>query len=98
MSKDNKVEESVSIIGTPNFIEFIEGIREQGVEFDKKAMGGVDDNYDPVLIKVDRENVKKDLKKLDIELPIMTPKIYRAHEKLEEIDVSSILEKKDRLK
>ena len=49
-------EESVSIIGTPNFLEFIETIKQQGVEFDKKKMGGVDDEYTPILIEVTRES------------------------------------------
>ena len=53
-------EESVSIIGTPNFLEFIETIKQQGVEFDKKKMGGVDDEYTPILIEVTRESEKKD--------------------------------------
>ena len=91
-------EETVSIIGTTNFIEFIMSIKEQGVEFDKKAMGGVPDEYDPILIEVDRENAKKDLVKLDIELPILTPKIYRASDKLGNIDISKILKKDETLK
>ena len=92
-----KEEETVSVIGTQNFIDFIQSIEEQGVEFDKKAMGGVEDSYDPILIEVDRGNKGKNLEKLDIELPIPTPKIYRAHDRLEEIDVSKILNKKSAL-
>ena len=91
MDRNNNEEEVVSIIGTVNFLNFIETIREQGVEFDKKPMGSdTDDIHDPILIEIDKSNTKKDLVNLDIELPILTPKIYRAHEKIEEIDVSSI--------
>ena len=86
-------EESVSIIGTPNFLEFIETIKQQGVEFDKKKMGGPDDEYTPILIEVIRESEKKDLVNLDIELPVLTPKIYRAHERLHELDVSEAIPK-----
>ena len=93
----NKEEENVSVIGTQNFIDFIQSIEDQGVEFGKKAMGGVEDPYDPILIEVDRENKRKNLEKLDIELPILTPKIYRVHDRLEEIDVSKILDKKETL-
>ena len=88
-------EEIVSIIGTKNFISFIEKLKEQGVEFDEKKMGGVSEKYDPLLIEIDRDNEKKDLEKLDIELPILTPKIYRAHEALEGMDVSKILKKNE---
>ncbi len=95
--KRDSEEEIVSIIGTQNFIDFIESVKEQGVEFDKKAMGGVQDEYDPILIEVDRENTKKDLVKLDIEVPLLTPKIYRAHEKLSDIDESKILKKSEAL-
>ncbi len=42
----------------------------------------------PVVIEVDNENVKKDIEKLDISLPRITPRIYREHKDLEEIDVS----------
>ena len=92
MSLENE-EEVVSIIGTQNFMNFIESIKEQGIEFDRKAMGGLDDEYDPIVIEVDRENKKKDIAKLDIEIPILRPKLYRAYDKLEDIDTSKILSK-----
>ena len=95
MDRENNDGEYVSVIGTSNFIDFIESIKNQGVEFDKKKMGGVDDKYDPILIEIDRENIKKDIVKLDIELPVLTPKIYRGHDKLEELDVSSIINKEE---
>ena len=37
----------------------------------------------PIVIEVDRDNVKKDLETLDIELPILTPRIMRDYKSLE---------------
>ena len=93
----NMEDESVSVIGTQNFLDFIETIRQQGVEFDKKKMGVADDQYDRILIDVDRDNIKKDIPRLDIELPILTPRIYRAHDKLEELDSSQVITPEERL-
>jgi len=82
--------EKVSVIGTPPFIEFIEGIQHEGVELEYKPMGeGTPPNV-PLIIEVDEENKDKDLINLDIKIPILTPRNYREYKDLNELDLSKI--------
>jgi len=83
------VEEYVSVIGTPAFMEFVESIKAEGVTLDTKPMGNSGGANGPEVIQVDHENPKKDIEKLDIELPILTPRIQREFKNLEELDVDS---------
>ena len=48
----------------------------------------------PIVIEVDHENTKKDLDALDIQLPRLTPRIYREWKNLEELEVSAFTSKK----
>ena len=98
MSGGNTEEETVSVIGTENFIRFIETIKSQGVDFDRKRMGNSEDEeYQPILIEVDRGNVKKDIDNLDIEVPMLFPKVFRDYEKLYMLDEKKLLKKGDAL-
>lgn len=82
------VEEYVSIIGTPAFMDFVKSINSEGVILDKKAMDVGTKPITPIVIEVDHENVKKDIEKLDIELPILTPRIQREYKNLHTLDVA----------
>ena len=82
--------EKVSVIGTPAFIEFIEGIQHEGVELEYKPMGEDTPPNVPLIIKVDKENKDKDLINLDIKIPILTPRNYREYKDLNELDLSKI--------
>lgn len=83
------VEEYVSIIGTPAFMEFVESIQAEGVELEKRRMDGQSSPITPTVIEIDNENVKKDIESLDIELPILTPRIQREFKNLKLLDVTS---------
>jgi type III restriction enzyme len=48
----------------------------------------------PLVVEVDRENMKKDIEKLDIEIPVLTPRIYREYKNLSDLDVSKFSYKK----
>ena len=85
----NGVEESVSVVGTDAFMDFVESIQVEGVEFERKAMGEGTKPKTPIVIEVDHENVKKDIETLDIEIPVMTPRIYREYKNLSELDVNN---------
>jgi type III restriction enzyme len=85
----NDVEEYVSVIGTPAFIEFVNSINGEGVILEKRAMGVGMKPIVPMVIEVDKENPKKDIEKLDIEIPVMSPRIQRDYKNLSELDVSS---------
>ena len=81
--------EYVSIVGTDDFMEFIESIRNEGVELERKPMGEGTGAKTPIVIEIDTENKKKDLDKLDIEIPVLSARIYREYKNLEELDPST---------
>lgn len=82
-------EEEVSVIGTEAFMEFVESIQAEGVVFERKAMGEGTAPKSPLVVEVDKENEKKNLDELDIEIPILTPRVYREYKNLGELNVSA---------
>ena len=88
MYRDADVSEYVSVVGTDAFMDFVESIRNEGVELEHRKMGQGGTPAAPIVIEVDRENLKKDIEKLDIEIPILTPRIYREYKNLSELDVA----------
>src|SRR3989338_892565 len=82
------VEEYVSVVGTPAFMDFVESINGEGVILEKKAMGVGAKPIAPMVIEVDKDNPRKDIEKLDIEIPVMSPRIQREYKNLAELDVS----------
>jgi len=84
------VEEYVSVIGTNAFMEFVESIQAEGVMLEHKAMGEGTGPKTPLMIEVDKENEKKDLAALDIEIPVLTPRVYREYKSLGELDVTTL--------
>ena len=87
------IEEYVSVVGTDAFMEFVESIQAEGVELERKAMGEGTKPKTPLVIEVDNENEKKDIDALDIELPVMTPRIYREYKSLTDLDVVAFAHK-----
>ncbi|MDR1871768.1 MAG: DEAD/DEAH box helicase family protein [Deltaproteobacteria bacterium] len=83
-------EEYVSVIGTLAFMEFIESIKSEGVELERKAMGEGTEAKAPLLIEVDRNNPAKNLNELDIEIPILSPAIYREYKNLADLVVNAL--------
>ncbi|MAY73205.1 MAG: type III restriction endonuclease subunit R [Phycisphaerae bacterium] len=84
------VPEQVSVVGTPAFMEFVESIQAEGVELERKAMGSGTKPKTPIVVEVDDENVNKDIDDLDIEIPVLTPRIYREYKQLGDLDVGSL--------
>ncbi len=80
--------EKLVVIGTPAFLEFVESLKTEGVEFQYSPMGKGSKSKSPVIIEVDKENPDKDIDALDIPIPQMSPRIYREFKHLELIDVS----------
>jgi type III restriction enzyme len=77
--------EYVSVIGTDAFMDFVESIQSEGVELERKPMGEGTGPKAPIIIEIDKENNKKDLDKLNIEIPVLTSRIYREYKNLEEL-------------
>lgn len=88
------VTEYVSVVGSSAFMDFVESIQNEGVELERSAMGTGTKAKLPVVIEVDKENTKKNLENLDIELPRLTPRIFREYKNLEALDVASFTHKK----
>ncbi|MCX6361972.1 MAG: DEAD/DEAH box helicase family protein [Armatimonadetes bacterium] len=84
------VEEYVSVVGTDAFMDFVESIQAEGVVLERKAMGEGTGPKTPLVVEVERENQKKDIAALDIEIPVLTPRVYREYKSLQELDVSAL--------
>ncbi len=92
------IDEYVSVIGTPAFMDFVESIKGEGVILEKKLMGTGSKPISPMVIEIDKENEKKDIEKLDIELPVMTARIQREYKNLGDLDVSTFGNEKVKIK
>jgi type III restriction enzyme len=90
---DENAEEYVSVVGTDAFMDFVESIREEGVTLERKPMGEGKDPIAPLIIEVDLENTVKDIKKLDILIPKLTPRLYNDFSVIENLDTSRLTTK-----
>jgi type III restriction enzyme len=88
------VEEYVSVIGTSAFMEFVESIKAEGVELEKRKMDRTGSPITPTVIEVDHQNVKKDIENLDIELPVLTPRIQREYKNLNLLNIADFKHEK----
>ncbi|MBS0496413.1 MAG: DEAD/DEAH box helicase family protein [Proteobacteria bacterium] len=84
------VEEYVSVIGTDAFMDFVESIQAEGVELERKAMGDGTKPKTPLVIEVDHGNEQKDIAALDIEIPVLTPRVYREYKNLADLNAASM--------
>src|SRR3989338_2946421 len=94
MYREKDVPEFVSVVGTNAFMDFVESIKSEGVELDRKAMGEGTKPKSPIVVEIDKENTKKDIDKLDIEIPVLTPRIHREYKNISELDVTKFDHKK----
>ena len=83
------VEEYVSVVGTDAFMEFVESIQAEGVELERKPMGEGTKPKTPLVVEIDSENEKKDIETLDIQIPVMTPRVYREYKNLSDLDAGA---------
>ncbi len=90
--------EKLVVVGTSAFLEFVESLKTEGVEFQYSPMGRGTKGNTPIIIEVDKDNPKKDLDELDIPIPQMSPRIYREFKNLDLIDVGKFENEKAVLK
>ncbi|MCK5862140.1 MAG: type III restriction endonuclease subunit R, partial [Candidatus Hydrogenedentes bacterium] len=88
------VPEQVSVVGTDAFMEFVESIQAEGVELEHKPMGEGTGPKTPLVIEVDNENEKKDITALDIEIPVLMPRVYREYKSLGDLDITALRHQK----
>src|SRR3990172_60987 len=84
------VEEYVSVVGTNAFMDFVESIQAEGVVLERKPMGEGTGPKTPLVVEIDNDNAKKDLEALDIEIPLLTPRVYREYKNLGNLDVNAL--------
>jgi len=84
------IEEYVSVVGTAAFMDFVDSIQAEGVVLERKPMGEGTPAKTPLVVEIDKENVKKDIDALDIEIPILTPRVYREYKNLSELDGTAL--------
>ncbi len=80
--------ETVSVMGTPAFMEFVESIQNEGVTFDRVPMGGAGgrERQDSLVVEVDKDAPEKDIDALDIALPRLTRRFNLEFKDLSELD------------
>jgi len=84
------MEEYVSVVGTNAFMDFVESIQAEGVVLERKPMGEGTQAKTPLVVEIDKENVKKDIESLDIEIPVLTPRVYREYKNLSALDITTL--------
>ena len=83
---NDAVKETVSVMGTPAFMDFVESIQSEGVTFERVPMGGGTERHDSLIVEVDTENADKNLDDLDIPLPKLTRRFQREFKNLDALD------------
>ena len=83
-------QEYVSVVGTDAFMDFVESIQTEGVELERRSMGEDTKPITPLIIEVD-DQAGKDLDKLDIEIPVLSPRVVREFKNLDELDLETLV-------
>lgn len=80
--------ETVSVMGTPAFMDFVESIQHEGVTFDRVPMGGTGgrERQDSLVVEVETESPHKNIEQLDIVLPRLTRRFNREFKDLTELE------------
>lgn len=84
------VEEYVSVVGTNAFMDFVESIQAEGVVLERKPMGEGTAAKTPLVVEIDNENDRKDMEALDIEIPVLSPRVYREYKNLSSLDAGAL--------
>ncbi len=80
--------EEVSVIGVKAFMDFVEEIKAEGVELNYVPMGRATRPKAPSVVQVAPDH-SGPLDPLDIELPVLAPRIYYDYASLEQLDPAS---------
>jgi type III restriction enzyme len=92
------IAETVSVMGTPAFMEFVESIQSEGVSFERVPMGGGAVRQDSLVVEVETANPDKDVAALDIALPRLTRRFNRDFKELDALDPAAFGNKRLPLK
>lgn len=89
-TRDADVQEYVSVVGTEAFMDFVESIKSEGVTLEYKSMTKDSAATAPRVVEIDQENLKKDLDSLDIQIPVLSPKLKKEYKRLEELNLRNL--------
>jgi type III restriction enzyme len=90
--------ETVSVMGTPAFMEFVESIQSEGVTFEHVPMGAGATRKESLVVEVETGNPEKDLDVLDITLPKLSRRFQREFKDLDALDPAALGNKRIPLK
>lgn len=94
----SNVAETVSVMGTPAFMDFVEAIQSEGVQLEYRPMGSSTGRKDSLVVEVDAHNKDKDIDELDIEIPRLSRRFHRDYKDLDALDPSKFNNQKLTLK
>jgi type III restriction enzyme len=88
--------ETVSVMGTPAFMEFVESIQNEGVTFERVPMGGAggSERQDSLVVEVETQSPAKNIDELDITVPRLTRRYNREFKDLTKLDLENFANKK----
>jgi type III restriction enzyme len=95
------IRESVSVIGTTAFMEFVESIRSEGVSFEHVPMGDIGGSaarLNSLVVEIETANPDKNVEALDIALPRLTRRFNREYRELGVLDPAALGKKRLPLK
>lgn len=80
--------ETVSVMGTPAFMDFVESIQSEGVTFERVPMGGAGgmERQDSLVVEIESESSTKNIEELDIAVPRLTRRFNREFRDLSELE------------
>ena len=84
------LKETVSVMGTPAFMDFVESIQTEGVSFEHAPMGPGTQRKDSLIVEVDTENSEKNLEELEIPLPRLSRRFQREFKDLASLDPATL--------
>lgn len=81
--------ETVSVMGTPAFMDFVESIQQEGVTLERRPMGEGTTPKDSLIVEIDTDSTDKDLDALDIPLPRLSRRYQREFKELADLDIAT---------
>lgn len=83
------IPETVSVIGTAAFMDFVESIQTEGVTLERVPMGAGVDRRQSLIVEIDEEKVQ-DAETLDIPIPRLSRRYHREFKNLEALDPAAL--------
>lgn len=83
---NDEARETVSVMGTPAFMAFVESIKVEGVPLEQVPMGAGSARRESLIVEVDGAASGKDIQALDIPLPRLTRRYQREYKNLDALE------------